>query len=420
MGNYERFVQTISRQGADPPSACLAENGESKLARSRPLGADRILTYDFMVSKQLLARYGGYDESKNYSFEQIVEINARAFKAIGLDAVCHIYNPARPWISSKIDNWARFLGVNRDGWEVTRKAGTDWITKRPFSDSSTSLTTGLKELEKNLPGLPKYEEVRKWYEPIFKHIKEVFDYYDLVFVGAVEGPMSDSYTYAGMELFMTAIYDTPGIVSHIMDCTGRLSAYIAQVFAENASSPMLFMGEDVTCDRGPIFSPKFIVEQGLPRWKQISEPIRKKGFKILFHSDGRYGELLPIIFGEFGADGLNPIERNGCNDIFEIRRQYPDKLLFGNVCCSVTLPRGNVYDVEDETLELIERLGPGGGILIGSSGEVGDSVPAGNAAVMYETVHEYGEYPIDAERIKRRRSEIKDKLKTRRSELLPS
>jgi len=26
--------------------------------------------------------------------------------------------------------------------------------------------------------------------------------------------------------------------------------------------------------------------------------------------------------------------------------------------CAATLPQGNVHDVEDETLELIERLGP--------------------------------------------------------------
>ncbi|MFA5239756.1 MAG: uroporphyrinogen decarboxylase family protein [Phycisphaerae bacterium] len=384
MGNYERFVQVINGQ--------------------RP---DRILTYDFMVSKQLLAKFGGFDESKNYSFKEIVEINARTFKEIGLDATCHIYNPAKTWISSKVDNWARFMGVEPNGWEVTRKAGVDWITKRPFAS--------LKELEKNLPELPRYEEVEEWYGPIFKHIKEVFDYYDLVFIGAVEGPVNDSYMYAGMELFMTAIYDAPEIVSHIMDCTARLSAYIAQVFAESELGPMLFMGEDIACDTGAIFSPKFIVEQGLPRWRQIGEPIRKKGFKLLFHSDGRYGELLPIIFDEFGADGLNPIERNGCNDIFEIRRRYPDKLLFGNVCCAVTLPGGNVYDVEDETLELIERIGPGGGVLIGSSGEVGDCVPVENAVAMYKVVREYGRYPINIDRIKSRRSEIRDKLKTRRA-----
>jgi hypothetical protein len=391
MGNYERFVKAIKWEGTD-----------------------RILTYDFIVNRKLLARYGGFDGAKKYSFEQIVEINAKAFKGIGLDVTHHICDPAKSWISSKIDNWVRFLGVKPDGWEVTRKEGVDWISKRPFSNSSTSLTTGLKELEKSMPRIPKYEEVKKWYEPFIKHIKEVFDYYDLVFVGAVEGPVSDSYTYTGMELFMTAIYDAPELVSQIMDCAGRFSAYIAQVFTENASAPMLFMGEDIACDTGPIFSPKFIAEQGLPRWRWISEPIRKKEFKFLFHSDGRYGELLPIIFGEFGADGLEPIERNGCNDIFDIRKQYPNKLLFGNVCCAVTLPQGNIYDVEDETLELIEKIGPQGGILIGSSGEVGDCVPPVNAVTMYETVHEYGIYPIDVERIRKRRSEIRNKLNTRK------
>jgi uroporphyrinogen-III decarboxylase len=381
MTNYERFVKTINRKRTD-----------------------RILTYDFVNNKKLLTKYGGYTETKKYSFEHIVEINAKAFKEIGLDVTHCIYNPAKSWMRLKIDSWARFLGVKQDVWEVTQKKGTDWISKRPFSN--------LKELEKNLPDFPKYEEVKKWYEPILKHIKEVFDKYGLVFVGALDGPVSDSYTYTGMELFMTAIYDAPELVSQIMDCTGKLSAYIAQVFAENASVPLLFMGEDIAYDTGPIFSPKFITEQALPRWRRISEPIKEKGFKILFHTDGRCDELLPIIFGELGADGLAPIERNGCNDIFEIRRRYPDKLLFGNVCCAVTLPQGNIYDVEDETLELIERIGPGGGILIGSSGEVGDSIPPENAVAMYDTVHEYGTYPIDIERIRKRRSEIRGKLKT--------
>jgi hypothetical protein len=91
-------------------------------------------------------------------------------------------------------------------------------------------------------------------------------------------------------------------------------------------------------------------------------------------------------------------------------------LLFGNVCCAVTLPRGNIYDVEDETLELIEKIGPQGGILIGSSSEVHDLVPAENALTMYKTVHEYGTYPIDIEKIRKRREKIKDKLNTREGE----
>jgi hypothetical protein len=65
--------------------------------------------------------------------------------------------------------------------------------------------------------------------------------------------------------------------------------------------------------------------------------------------------------------------------------------------------------VEDETLELIEKIGPQGGIFIGSSSEVHDAVPVVNAARMYQTVHEYGSYPIDVDRIRYRRAQLRAK-----------
>jgi hypothetical protein len=64
--------------------------------------------------------------------------------------------------------------------------------------------------------------------------------------------------------------------------------------------------------------------------------------------------------------------------------------------------------VEDETLELIEKIGPQGGIFIGSSSEVHDAVPVENAARMYQTVHEYGQYPIDVDRIVARRQKLRE------------
>ena len=65
--------------------------------------------------------------------------------------------------------------------------------------------------------------------------------------------------------------------------------------------------------------------------------------------------------------------------------------------------------MEDETLELVEKIGPQGGIFIGSSSEVHDAVPVENAVKMYQTVKEYGTYPIDVERIRTRRAEMRKK-----------
>jgi hypothetical protein len=356
---------------------------------------DRIMTYDLLDNKEILIKYGGYDPGRKYDFDELLEVNAQAWKNSGVDATRVVYDPVDHWMGAKIVNWIRFFGVNPDNWGVRQAGETAWISERPFKT--------LKELEKHMPNKPVYEEVREWYQPVICQIQEVAFAHDVVFIGAVEGPITDAYSFMDMELFALAIYDAPELLSHIMDCTGLFSAYIAKAYAEVTDTPMMFMGEDIAGSTGPIFSPKFVREAGLPRWRWISEPIKEKGYKFMYHTDGRYGNFLPLIFDELEADALNPIERNGCNDIFAIREAYPDKLLFGNVCCMQTLPHGTLGDVEDETLELIEVIGPQGGIFIGSSSEVHDSISAENAVKMYQTVHEYGAYPIDVERIEARR-----------------
>jgi len=337
---------------------------------------DRIMTYDFVDNRELLERFGGEGD--------LVERNARMAKNIGLDVTRYVYDPDNHWMGAKIQNWIRFFGVDPGSWGITQTGGTAWISKRPFHD--------LKGLEKNMPNMPKKSEVEEWYKPTIRAIKEVYDAYDVVFIGAVEGPISDAFTYADMTLFCEAIYDAPELVDRLLEVCGTFSQYVAEVFAENPSAPLMFMGEDIAGKNGPIFSLDFVRQKALPIWKRIAKPIKDKGFKFLYHTDGRAAEVLPIVVNELGADGFNPIERNGCNDIFEIRRNYPRTLLFGNICCETTLPYGTPDEVEKETLELIEKLGPQGGILIGSSSEVHDLVPVENALRMYETVRRYGKY----------------------------
>jgi uroporphyrinogen-III decarboxylase len=355
MTNYERFVKTINWELPD-----------------------RILTYDVVDHRELLERFGGEGD--------LVERNARMARNIGLDVTRYVHDPVNHWMGAKIQNWIRFFGVDAKNWEVSQAGGTAWISKRPFHD--------LKGLEKNMPNMPRKGEIEEWYKPTIKHIKEVYDSFDVVFIGAVEGPLTDAYTYCDMTLFCEAILEAPELAERLMDVCGTFSQYIVEVFVENPSAPLVFMGEDIAGSSGPIFNPEFIRRTALPMWKRIAKPVKDKGFKFLYHTDGRVTEVLPIIVNELEADGFNPIERNGCNDIFEIRQKYPKTLLFGNVCCEVTLPHGTPEDVERETLEIIEKIGPTGGILIGSSSEVHDLVPVENVLRMYETVHKYGRYPI--------------------------
>jgi len=176
MNNYERHRKAVKRQSVD-----------------------RLMTYDLMDNANLLVKYGGFDFDKTYCFDELLEINAKTFKAIGLNMTRGIYDPVNHWMDGKVKNWIHFFGVDPGNWQVSQAGETAWISKRPFSN--------LKELEKNMPNPPVFEEIEAWYKPLILKIKQVFDAYDLVFVGGVEGPICDAYTYTDMELFMTATYD---------------------------------------------------------------------------------------------------------------------------------------------------------------------------------------------------------------------
>ncbi|MBF9014194.1 MULTISPECIES: uroporphyrinogen decarboxylase family protein [unclassified Oceanispirochaeta] len=373
---------------------------------------DRIMTYDLLDNTEVLKVYGGYKEDKSYSSEELMEINVKAFKGIGLDITRGTHDPVEHWMRHKVDNWIRFMGVDPSHWSVEQGGDTAWISERPFDD--------LAGLEKNMPSIPKFEDIREWYDPFIKRATNLFNSYDRVLIGGVEGPLCDAYTYVDLELFSLVLYDAPELINHIMDCTTAYSRAIAKVYSENDTVPLQFMGEDIAGSTGPIFSPVMIEELCLERWRSIAEPVRSRDGSFLFHTDGRYGPLLDLILGKakFNADGLNPIERCGCNDIFEIHQAWPDKYLFGNVCCEETLPFGNAFDVEDETLELIEKIGVDRKIFIGSSSEVHEMIPLLNIETMYNTVHEYGSYPIDVDRIRGRRNKISGKREFRKDHAL--
>ncbi|RKX98272.1 MAG: hypothetical protein DRZ90_03455 [Spirochaetes bacterium] len=369
---------------------------------------DRIMTYDYVDNTEVLRAYGGYRDDRRYSPDELLDINIKAFKGIGLDITRSTHDPIQHWMRHKVDNWIRFMGVDSNDWNVQQGGDTAWISKRPFTD--------LAGLEKNMPSIPKEKEMREWYEPFIRDITKRFQEQDCIFIGAVEGPLCDAYTYVDLELFSMVLYDAPELINHIMDCTTAYSGILTKIYAENDTPPLQFMGEDIAGSNGPIFSPSMIEELCLDRWRTISKPIQEKGGTFIFHTDGRYGPLLNLLLGKdkFNAEALNPIERNNCNDIFDIHKNWPEKFLFGNVCCEETLPLGNRFDVEDETLELIEKIGPSQKIFIGSSSEVHETIPLINIEVMYNTVHEYGSYPIDIDRIKKRRNEISRKRDTRK------
>jgi len=57
--------------------------------------------------------------------------------------------------------------------------------------------------------------------------------------------ISDAFTYADMTLLCQAIYEAPELVDRLLEVCGTFSQYIAEVFGENTSAPLMSMGEDI-------------------------------------------------------------------------------------------------------------------------------------------------------------------------------
>ena len=94
--------------------------------------------------------------------------------------------------------------------------------------------------------------------PADSQLQEALAAHDIVFIGAVEGPITDAYSYMDMELFCRAIYDAPEPVSDVMDCTGKFSPLSPGGVADVATVPLMFMGEDIATTSGPELQPQLV------------------------------------------------------------------------------------------------------------------------------------------------------------------
>jgi uroporphyrinogen decarboxylase len=95
---------------------------------------------------------------------------------------------------------------------------------------------------------------------------------------------------------------------------------------------------------------------------------------------------------EMGISALHPIQPN-CNDIHLYKREYgSDLCLIGNLDLAGALSFGTPDEVREETTELIDALGPGGGYIVASSHSITDDVPPENYQAMIQATWEHGGY----------------------------
>lgn len=137
----------------------------------------------------------------------------------------------------------------------------------------------------------------------------------------------------GWELTLEATSVEPERFKTLLDRFTEVSLKVIQAWA-NTDIDLFISHDDICMTSGPIFNPKWYREIIYPRYERLWAPLKQKGKKVVFLSDGNLDLVAADIFAA-GADGLffEPL-----TDLTQLVKEYGNtKILIGNIDSRVLL-----------------------------------------------------------------------------------
>jgi uroporphyrinogen decarboxylase len=194
---------------------------------------------------------------------------------------------------------------------------------------------------------------------------------------------------AGNQEFYQALMD------RVTDIWLRISTRMLEAVGQNAD--VVFYGDDVAFQHGPMVSRKVYDRLIKPYQQRIFDLLKRYPVKILYHSCGSVTSLIED-FIELGVDALTPVQVSAAAmDPVRLKRDFGDRIAFwGAVDTQRVLSRGSVADVRREVRDRIGALAPGGGYVLCAVHNIQREVPPENIDAMYQEALAAGAYPVAA------------------------
>ena len=158
---------------------------------------------------------------------------------------------------------------------------------------------------------------------------------------------------------------------------------------------VIMIGDDLTGQDGPLFSPRFYREVVRPRQKRVIDVIKKNSrARIWYHTCGDCSEYIPDLI-DMGIDILNPVQINTRGmDPKVLKAAYGKDLVFwgGGIDSQRVLPFVSPEKIREEVRKNLEVLKPGGGYVFNNVHNIQPGVTPQNIVAMYEAAYEFGFY----------------------------
>ena len=173
--------------------------------------------------------------------------------------------------------------------------------------------------------------------------------------------------------------------SHCVETRERAKCFVS-LYKELDLVPLMFCGEDICNNGGPMASPEMLRQRYFPHVKMVTEPFVEAGVRMIYHCDG---DVRPLVrdYLEVGYSGFQGFQYECGVDVRELRQLKPalgeKPLIFGGLSVTRTLPWGTPDDVRREVDYLTDATDGGRGLFLFTSNVTGYEVPAQNIAAGY-------------------------------------
>lgn len=156
---------------------------------------------------------------------------------------------------------------------------------------------------------------------------------------------------------------------------------------------LLWLGEDLGTQRGPLINMELFRRHILPRHQRFIELGKAYGLTVMLHSCGSSSWS----FDHFAALGLDVVDTLQPEAVdmtpAYLKQRFGHRLAFhGCISTAGPVATGTVAEIEENVRQTLSVMMPGGGYAMSPTHQLQDNSPTENVVAMYQTAHRYGRY----------------------------
>ena len=211
------------------------------------------------------------------------------------------------------------------------------------------------------------------------------------------------YSEFGYENYYEALVLYPEAMLRLFECAAEGSRCVNECFVrvveESDLPPVVYIGQDICDNAGPMISPRLLDELYFPNLRHALEPLNDAGIKKVWHSDGNINPIIDRLL-EAGINGFQGMQedtylpehqRVRLEGLVERTDRWGAPLiLYGSISVRDVLPHGTVAEVKREVERCIDACRGRSGFFLAPTSTVGPDVPFENIVAMYEHGRDYG------------------------------